>query len=79
MSELRTTSNLAPRVRNVSPYRNVIASRAALWNNDGEITLGGSDARPKGAFQVAERGDARVPAVTMDTGMRETGIETIDL
>ena len=79
MSELRTTSKFAALVTNVAPYGNVTPSRAALWNNDGQITLGGSDARRKGAFQVVENGDTRVPAVTMDTRMRESGSETIDL
>jgi FkbM family methyltransferase len=71
--------NFAALVRNVAPYENVTPSRAALWNNDGEITLGSSDASPKGAFQVVENGGTRVADVTMDTLMRETGIETIDL
>lgn len=72
-------SNFAALVRNVAHYENVTPVRAALWNNDGEITLGSSDAHPKGAFQIVENGDMRVPAITMDTLMRETGIETIDL
>ena len=44
----------------------------------GEITLGESTAHPKGTFQITENGRQRVRAITMDTLMRENGIESID-
>jgi FkbM family methyltransferase len=72
-------SNFAALVRNTAPYKTIIPIRAALWRQDGEVTLGPSNAHPKGAFQIVENGNQRVPAITMDTLMRETGIDSIDL
>lgn len=72
-------SNFAALVRNTSPYKNIVPVQAALWKEDGEVTLGRSDAHPKGAFQVVESGEQRVRAMTMDTLMRETHIQSIDL
>jgi FkbM family methyltransferase len=72
-------SNFALLVKNVSPYRTITPIQAALWREDGEITLGESDAHPKGAFQVVVGGKERVRAITMDTLMHETGIRSIDL
>jgi FkbM family methyltransferase len=72
-------SNFAALARNTSPYKNILAVRAAIWSEDGEVTLGKSDAHVKGAFQVVEHGEERVRAMTMDTLMRETGIQSIDL
>jgi len=71
--------NFEALVRNTSTYRTIIPLQAALWKEDGEVTLGRSDAHPKGAFQVVESGGERVRAITMDTVMRETGINSIDL
>jgi FkbM family methyltransferase len=71
-------ANFATLVRNVSPYKNIVPVQAALWKQDGEVRLDKSTAHPKGAFAIAEGGDQRVRAVTMDTLMKETGLSTID-
>jgi FkbM family methyltransferase len=70
--------NFAALVRNTAPYKTITPVRAALWREDGEVTLGQSNAHPKGAFQIVENGSQRVRAIKMDTLMRETGIYTID-
>jgi FkbM family methyltransferase len=72
-------SNFAALIRNTGPYKTITPIQAALWREDGEVTLGASNAHPKGAFQVVENGRQRVRAITMDTVMRETGIRSIDL
>jgi FkbM family methyltransferase len=72
-------SNFAALVRNTGPYKAIIPIQAALWRQDGEVTLGPSDAHPKGAFAIVENGVRRVRAVTMETAMREAGIDSIDL
>ncbi len=66
-------SNFAALTRNTAPYKTITPIQAALWREDGEVTLGESNAHPKGAFQIAENGRQRVRAITMDTLMRETG------
>jgi FkbM family methyltransferase len=71
-------ANFAALVRNVSPYKNIVPVQAALWKEDGEVRLGKSTAHPKGAFAIAEDGDQRVRAVTMETLMGENGLGTID-
>src|ERR1700704_4875757 len=73
------TSNFAALVRNTAPYKTITPIQAALWREDGEVTLGPSNAHPKGAFQIVENGRQRVRAIKMDTLMRETGIASIDL
>lgn len=72
-------SNFARLVRNVTPYKMITPIQAALWREDGEVTLGPSTAHPKGAFQIVDNGRQRVRAITMDTVMREAGIDSIDL
>jgi len=72
-------SNFAALVRNTVPYKNITAIQAALWRENGEVTLGPSNAHPKGAFQIVKDGQQRVRGVTMDTLMRETAIDSIDL
>ena len=72
-------SNFARLVRNVAPYKTITPIQAALWREDGEVTLGASTAHPKGAFQIVDKGRQRVRAITMDTVMREGGIDSIDL
>jgi FkbM family methyltransferase len=72
-------SNFAALVRNTAPYKTITPIQAALWREDGEVTLGASNAHPKGAFQIVENGHQQVRAITMDTVMRETGIHSIDL
>src|ERR1700722_8950488 len=60
------------------PMAKIIAVQAALWKENGEVRLGKSTAHPKGAFAIAEDGDQRVRAVTMETLMRENELSTID-
>jgi FkbM family methyltransferase len=72
-------SNFAALVRNTAPYKTITPIHAALWREDGEVTLGPSNAHPKGAYQIVEKGLQRIRAITMDAVMRETGIQTIDL
>jgi FkbM family methyltransferase len=71
-------ANFAALVRNVSHYKNIVPVQAALWKEDGEVRLGKSTAHPKGAFAIAEDGDQRVRAVTIETLMKENGLSTID-
>jgi FkbM family methyltransferase len=71
-------ANFAALVRNVSHYKNIVPVKAALWKEDGEVRLGKSTAHPKGAFAIAEDGDHRVRAVTMETLMKENRLSTID-
>jgi FkbM family methyltransferase len=73
------SSNFARLVRNVAPYKTITPIQAALWQKDGEVTLGASTAHPKGAFQIVDEGRQRVRAITMDTLMREAGMDSIDL
>ena len=72
-------SNFAALVRNTAHYKTITPIQAALWREDGAVTLGASKAHPKGAFQIVENGRQRVRAMTMDAVMRETGIQSIDL
>jgi FkbM family methyltransferase len=72
-------SNFALLLKNTSSYKNILPLCAALWREDGEVTLGRSNVHPKGAFQIVEKGEIRVRAVTIDTLMRETGIQSIDI
>jgi FkbM family methyltransferase len=71
-------ANFAALVKNVFPYRNIAPVQAALWKDDGDVGLGKSTAHSKGAFAIAEHGEQRVRAVTMDTLMKESGLTTID-
>jgi FkbM family methyltransferase len=71
-------SNFAALVRNTASYKTITPIQAALWREDGQVTLGASNAHPKGAFQIVENGTQRVRAITMDTLMHETGIHSID-
>ena len=72
-------SNFAALLRNIAPYKMITPIQAALWREDGEVALGASNAHPKGAFQIVENSPQRVRAITMETAMRETGIDSIDL
>ena len=71
--------NFAALLRNVAPYKSIVPVQAALWKQDGEVCLGASDVHPKGAFEVRERGQSPVRAITVRTLMREQGIHFIDL
>jgi FkbM family methyltransferase len=72
-------SNFAALVRNTAPYKAITPIHAALWRENGEVTLGPSNVHPKGAFQIVENGKQRVRAITMDTLLSESGISSIDL
>lgn len=72
-------SNYNALLRNTAPYKNISCIQAALWREDGEVSLGPSNAHPKGAFEISERGTEKVRAITMNTLMNETGITTVDL
>lgn len=72
-------SNFAALVRNTAPYKMITPIQAALWSQDGEVTLGPSNAHPKGAFQIVRNGSQKVRAITMETAMREAGFDSIDL
>jgi len=76
-------SNFAALARNVRPYPAIIPVHAALWNRDGQISVGEPDpatgASGKCAFVAREGPGANVRAVTMRTLMREMCIPTIDL
>jgi len=72
-------SNFKALARNTAPYKTITPIQAALWREDGEVTLGASNAHVKGAFQVVANGPQRVRAITMDTLMREAEVASIDL
>ena len=72
-------ANFTALVRNTSLYKTITPIQAALWRKDGEVTLGASNAHPKGAFHVVEKGPQRVRAITMERLMHEAGIDSIDL
>lgn len=77
-------SNYEAMSRNVRPYPAIVPVHAALWNRDGEISVGEPDPA-SGAFGewgfVTHEGRSgpKVRAVTMHTLMREMCIQTIDL
>ncbi len=73
------SSNFASLLRNTAPYKTITPIHAALWREDGKVSLGTSNAHPKGASQVVADGGQQVRSITMDTLMRETGIDSIDL
>jgi len=68
--------------RNVASYPCVFPIHAALWNTDGEITIGLPDSASgqdgEWGYVAGECG-ALVRAITMATLMREYGIDRIDL
>jgi FkbM family methyltransferase len=72
-------SNFAALIKNTAPYKTITPIHAALWREDGEVTLGSSNAHPKGAFQIVKNGQQRVRAIRMDTLIREACIDSIDL
>jgi FkbM family methyltransferase len=72
-------SNFAALVRNTRSYPTIAPIQAAIWKKDGEVTLGRSNAHPKGSFQILPNGDVHVRAMTLHTLMQEIGIRSIDL
>ncbi len=47
-------ANVASLAKNTAPYPNIKIIHAAIWNTNGEVTLGKSNAHPLGAFQIVE-------------------------
>jgi FkbM family methyltransferase len=76
-------SNFAMLVRNTRPYPAIIPVHAALWNRDGEISVGDPDpatgANGHWAFVTREGLGESVRAMTMRTLMTEMQIQSIDL
>ncbi len=77
-------TNFAMLVRNVRPYSQITPVHAALWNRDGEISVGAPDPASGadgkwGCVTHTGAGSDKVRAVTMDTLMREMRIPAIDL
>ena len=76
-------SNFSLLARNVAPYPRITPVQAALWNRDGEISLGHpapqTSAREKWAFVTHEGAGAKVRALTLGSLMREMGIRSIDV
>jgi FkbM family methyltransferase len=72
-------ANFAALIRNTTPYKNISPLQAAVWREDGEVSLGASDAHPKGAFEIVDNGPLQVRAMTMETIMREMDVDSIDL
>jgi FkbM family methyltransferase len=76
-------SNFAVLARNVRHYPSIIPVHAALWSQDGQISVSEPDpatgAHGNWGFVTREGPGVQVRAVTMRTLMRETGIPTIDL
>jgi FkbM family methyltransferase len=78
------SSNYEMLRKNVAPYPNIIAVRAALWNENGEINLAdpGAGQTAYQTFERSEGSDRRyqvVPAVTLDRLMNHFDIHFIDL
>jgi FkbM family methyltransferase len=76
-------SNFALLARNVEPYPTITPVHAALWNRDGEISLGhpspAASAREKWAFVTHEGPGDRVRAVTLQSLMSGMGIRVVDV
>ena len=52
--------NFASLAKNTAPYPNIKLIHAAIWKTNGEVTLGKSNAHPKGAFQIVANGEEHV-------------------
>jgi FkbM family methyltransferase len=76
-------SNFDVLEKNVRPYPNIIPIHAALWNKDGEISVGEPDpasgANGNWSFVTREGPGAKVRAITMRTLMREAQIQAVDV
>jgi FkbM family methyltransferase len=76
-------ANYAMLVKNTKAYPSITPIHAALWNRDGHISVFNPDpsaaARGESGFRTREQPGASVPAVTMGTLMRKTGISRVDL
>ena len=76
-------SNFVMLTRNVRPYPAIIPVHAALWNRDGEISVGEPDAATGAsgnwAFVTREGPGSRIPAITMRTLMKAMQVTGVDL
>jgi FkbM family methyltransferase len=76
-------SNFDLLARNSRPYPAIIPVHAALWNRDGEISVGEPDPAigesGNWAFVTREGPGAKVRAITMLTLMKEMQIQSADL
>jgi FkbM family methyltransferase len=76
-------SNFAVLARNVKPYPAIVPVHAALWNQDGEISVSKPDpasgASGNWGFVTRQGAGAKVRAITMRTLMEEMQIQTVDL
>lgn len=77
------TSNFNVLVENVRPYPTIMPVHAALWNRDGEISVGEPDPASgvsgNWAFVTREGPGVKVRAITVNTLMREMQIQAVDL
>ncbi len=76
-------SNFAVLARNTRPYPSIVPVQAALWNRDGEISIGSrepnSGVKGKDGFVTHDGPGTRVRALTLQTLMREMRITSVDL
>jgi len=76
-------SNFAMLARNVRPYPAIVPVHAALWNRDGEISVGEPDPAAgdagKWGFITHEGFGAKVRAVSMPMLMQEMRMPSVDL
>jgi FkbM family methyltransferase len=76
-------SNFDMLARNVRPYPTITPVHAALWNRDGEISVGepgpATGASGKWAFVTHEGSGVKVRAMTMRTLMKEMQMCSVDL
>ena len=76
-------SNFAALARNVRPYPAIVPVHAALWNQDGEISVSEPDpatgASGKWGFVTHEGSCVKVRAITMQTLMKEMEMRSVDL
>jgi FkbM family methyltransferase len=74
-------SNFSVLKRNVQPYLTIFPVHAALWNRDGETSVGERPAATggKSAFVVRDGPGVKTRAITMQTLLREMSAQIIDL
>jgi FkbM family methyltransferase len=73
--------NFALLEKNIRPYSNITAIRAALWNETGEVSLF-DPGLGAWAFQTRTEGAksiGRAPTVTIDELLRKFGTESVDI
>jgi FkbM family methyltransferase len=76
-------SNFALLAKNVRPYSSITPIHAALWSEDGEISVSQPDPSTRAggeyAFFTHEGSGVKVRAITMPTLMKEMQIRSVDL